>query len=293
MTESNPVSNLIELSGGSFLMGNELDAYPADGEGPIRETVLSPFSISSTAVTNAEFAAFVAATNYVTTAEQNEDNQPPWSFVFAGLLPDDFPPTRGVLGAEWWRQVEGADWFHPEGPNSELEAGSSRWTHPVVHVSWFDAIAFAEWADSRLPTEAEWEFAARGSLNQKRFPWGDESNPDGDFMCNIFTGSFPDKNTAEDGWFGTCPVDAFPANNFGLYNCSGNVWEWCNDWFSARHKSDMIIRDPEGPSMGLDKVVKGGSYLCHDSYCNRYRVGARMGLLPNSSLGHQGFRIAR
>ena len=274
-------------------MGNELDAYPADGEGPVREVVLSPFSISSTAVSNAEFAAFVAATNYVTTAEQSEDGSPPWSFVFAGLLPDDFPPTRGVLGAEWWRQVEGADWLHPEGPESELEPGCSKWDHPVVHVSWFDAKVFAEWADCRLPTEAEWEFAARGGLNQKKFPWGNESRPDGDFMCNIFTGSFPDKNDAEDGWIGTCPVDAFPANDFGLHNCSGNVWEWCDDWFTARHESDEPIRDPKGSLMGLDRVVKGGSYLCHDSYCNRYRLGARMGLLPDSSLGHQGFRIAR
>ena len=293
MAESDPIANLIELSGGSFLMGNELDAYPADGEGPVRDVVLSPFSISSTAVSNAEFAAFVAATNYVTTAEQSEDGSPPWSFVFAGLLPDDFPPTRGVLGAEWWRQVEGADWLHPEGPESELEPGCSKWDHPVVHVSWFDAKVFAEWADCRLPTEAEWEFAARGGLNQKKFPWGNESRPDGDFMCNIFTGSFPDKNDAKDGWVGTCPVDAFTSNNFGLYNCSGNVWEWCDDWFTARHESDEPVRDPKGPLMGLDRVVKGGSYLCHDSYCNRYRLGARMGLLPDSSLGHQGFRIAR
>ena len=187
MAESVPIANLIELSGGSFLMGNEQDAYPADGEGPVREVFLSSFSISSTAVTNAEFEAFVADTNYMTTAEQSEDGNPPWSFVFAGLLPDDFSPTRGVLGAEWWRQVEGADWLHPEGPGSELEPGCSRWNHPVVHISWFDAKAFAEWAGCRLPTEAEWEFAARGDLNQKRFPWGDESKLGEDFMCNIFT----------------------------------------------------------------------------------------------------------
>ena len=137
MAESVPITNLIELSGGSFLMGNEHDAYPADGEGPVREVFLSSFAISSTAVTNEEFKAFVADTNYVTTAEQSEDGSPPWSFVFAGLLPDDFPPTRGVLGAEWWRQVEGADWLHPEGPGSELEPECSRWNHPVVHISWF------------------------------------------------------------------------------------------------------------------------------------------------------------
>ena len=293
MNNVDPSANLIKLSGGSFLMGNEQDSYPADGEDPVREVNLSPFYISSTTVTNAEFAKFVTATDYETTAEKNLDGEAPWSFVFAGLLPDNFAPTRGVLGAEWWRQVEGANWLHPTDPGSVLEPGGPIWDHPVVHVSWFDAMAFAEWVGCRLPTEAEWEFAARGGLIQKRFPWGDESVLDGEFMCNIFNGSFPSTNTAANGWASTCPVDAFPANNFGLYNCSGNVWEWCNDWFSARHSEDFPLSDPIGPSMGLDKVVKGGSYLCHDSYCDRYRVAARMGLLPDSSLGHQGFRIAR
>ena len=286
--DADPLGGLIELPGGTFEMGNEEDAYPADGEGPVREVILSGFAISATAVTNAEFAEFVGVTGHQTTAEVEG-----WSFVFAGLLPDDFPPTRGVLGAEWWRQVEGADWRHPEGPDSRLTADGDRWHHPVVHVSWFDAVGFAAWADGRLPTEAQWEYAARGGLDQKRLPWGDATAPNGQHRCNIFTGTFPVEDTAEDGWAGTCPVDEYEPNGYGLYNCSGNVWEWCADWFTAHHSDEDPLLDPSGPPMGLDRVAKGGSYLCHDSYCHRYRVGARLGLLPDSTLGHHGFRLAR
>jgi len=286
--DADPLGGLIELPEGTFEMGNEEDAYPADGEGPVREVTLSGFAISATAVTNAEFAEFVGATGHRTTAEVEG-----WSFVFAGLLPDDFPPTRAVLGAEWWRQVEGADWRHPEGPDSRLTADGDRWYHPVVHVSWFDAVGFAAWADGRLPTEAQWEYAARGGLDQKRLPWGDENAPNGRHQCNIFTGTFPVEDTAEDGWAGTCPVDEYEPNGYGLYNCSGNVWEWCADWFTAHHPDEDPLFDPSGPPMGLDRVAKGGSYLCHDSYCHRYRVGAHLGLLPDSTLGHHGFRLAR
>ena len=286
--DADPLDGLIELPEGTFEMGNEEDAYPADGEGPVREVTLSGFAISATAVTNAEFAEFVGATGHRTTAEVEG-----WSFVFAGLLPDDFPPTRGVLGAEWWRQVEGADWRHPEGPDSRLTANGDRWHHPVVHVSWFDAVGFAAWADGRLPTEAQWEYAARGGLDQKRLPWGDETTPNGRQQCNIFTGTFPVEDTAEDGWAGTCPVDEYEPNGYGLYNCSGNVWEWCADWFTAHHSDEAPLLDPSGPPMGLDREAKGGSYLSHDSCCHRYRVGARLGLLPDSTLGHHGFRLAR
>ena len=286
--DADPLDGLIELPEGTFEMGNEENAYPADGEGPVREVTLSGFAISATAVTTAEFAEFVGATGHRTTAEVEG-----WSFVFAGLLPDDFPPTRGVLGAEWWRQVEGADWRHPEGPDSRLTADGDRWHHPVVHVSWLDAVGFAAWADGRLPTEAQWEYAARGGLDQKRLPWGDEIAPNGRHRCNIFTGTFPVEDTAEDGWAGTCPVDEYEPNGYGLYNCSGNVWEWCADWFTAHHSNEDSLPDPSGPPMGLDRVAKGGSYLCHDSYCHRYRVGARLGLLPDSTLGHHGFRLAR
>ena len=286
--DADPLDGLIELPEGTFEMGNEENAYPADGEGPVREVTLSGFAISATAVTNAEFAEFVGVTGHQTTAEVEG-----WSFVFAGLLPDDFPPTRGVLGAEWWRQVEGADWRHPEGPNSLITANGDLWHHPVVHISWFDAVGFAEWAGGRLPTEAQWEYAARGGLDQNRLPWGDETAPNGRHQCNIFTGTFPVEDTAEDGWAGTCPVDEYEPNGYGLYNCSGNVWEWCTDWFTAHHSDEDPLLDPSGPPMGLDRVAKGGSYLCHDSYCHRYRVGARLGLLPDSTLSHHGFRLAR
>ena len=171
-----PLTHLVDLPGGTFRMGNEDNPYPADGEEPVREVTLSTFSVSATAVTNAEFAAFVDATGHRTTAE-NEG----WSFVFAGLLPDDFPSTRGVLGAEWWRQVEGADWLHPEGGDFRLSPTRDRWDHPVVHVSWFDATTFSEWVGARLPTEAEWEYAARGGLDQRRLPWGDETTPGGQY----------------------------------------------------------------------------------------------------------------
>ena len=285
-----PLARMVDLPGGRFRMGNEEDAYPSDGEGPVRTVALSPFAISATAVTTTEFAAFVEATGHETIAERDG-----WSFVFAGHLPDDFDETRGVVGAEWWRQVFGADWRHPEGPHSDLQ---ERADHPVVHVSWFDAAAFAEWAGGRLPSEAEWEYAARGGLESKRLPWGDENQPDGpdDHRFNIFTGTFWSHDDAADGWAGTCPVDWFTPNGFGLHECSGNVWEWTADWFTASHRADGPDGpplDPTGPTVGVNRVLKGGSFLCHDSYCHRYRLAARTSNTPDSTTGHQGFRIAR
>jgi formylglycine-generating enzyme required for sulfatase activity len=281
-----PLANLVELPGGVFRMGSEDPlAYVNDGEGPVREVQIASFSLSATTVTNQEFAAFVETTGWKTTAEKEG-----WSFVFAGHLPDDFEDTRGVVGAEWWRQVMGATWRSPEGPHSNINQRSH---HPVVHVSWLDAMAFAQWAGGRLPTEAEWEYAARGGLDQARLPWGDELLVDGQHRCNIWTGTFPVEDTAEDGYAGTAPVDAFAPNNWGFYNCSGNVWEWCSDWFGTQFSEERPIPNPTGPAMGVHRIVKGGSFLCHDSYCHRYRVGARSATTPESTTGHQGIRLAQ
>jgi formylglycine-generating enzyme required for sulfatase activity len=285
-TRTLQTDGMIRLPGGTFLMGTEdREGFPSDGEGPVREITVSPFWIDATAVTNERFAAFIDATGYVTEAERYG-----WSFVFAGLLPDDFPDTRGVAAAPWWREVHGASWRAPEGPQSNIDA---RGQHPVVHVSWNDAQAYCAWAGVRLPTEAEWEYAARGGLERKRFPWGDDLTPDGAHMCNIWQGTFPSKNTLEDRFYGTAPVRSFPANEFGLYETSGNAWEWCADWFSPSFHVDGLRQNPAGPPAGAEKVIRGGSYLCHASYCNRYRVAARSSNTPDSTTGHMGFRCAR
>src|SRR5262245_39726704 len=214
---------LVDIPAGTFRMGDDsVWAYPDDGEAPVHEVELDAFRIDRCAVTNDAFARFVDVTGWVTDAERFG-----WSFVFAGRLPDNFPDTRAVVGAEWWRQVYSADWRHPEGPGSEL---GGRDDHPVVHVSWNDAVAYCRWTGTRLPTEAEWERAARGGRAGHAFPWGDDLEPAGEHLMNVFQGKFPDDNTGADGYVATAPVDAFPANDFGLYNVTGNVWEWCHDW---------------------------------------------------------------
>lgn len=259
--------------------------YPADGEGPAHTVILSAFEISPTAVTNAQFKAFVDATGYRTEAESFGT-----AFVFGGLLPDDFPPTRGVVDAQWWREVELADWAHPEGPQSGL---SGRLDHPAVQVSWNDAQAFCNWSGVRLPTEAEWEMAARGGLEQQPFPWGSELEPNGEHRMNVFQGTFPGDNMSADGYAGTAPVGAFKPNGFGLKNMTGNVWEWCADWFAPDYYTRSVSFDPAGPETGHARVMRGGSYLCHASYCNRFRVDARSANAPDSSTGNTGFRVAR
>ncbi len=285
-TRDGDTTGMIRLDGGPFLMGAEDgEGYAADGEGPVRQVRLRAFRIDATAVSNARFAAFVDATGYLTDAERYG-----WSFVFGGLLPDDFPDTRGAAQAPWWRQVSGASWRAPEGPQSDV---ASRAAHPVVHVSWNDAMAYCAWSGNRLPTEAEWEYAARGGLEGKRYPWGDELTPEGAHRCNIWQGAFPSRNTLDDGFLGTAPVDAFPANGFGLHNTSGNAWEWCADWFHRSFHAEGPRDNPTGPPSGEAKVIRGGSYLCHRSYCNRYRVAARSSNTPDSATGHMGFRCAR
>ena len=276
---------MIRLKGGTFLMGSNDKTFPSDGEGPVRPVQVKPFWIDAHVVTNAQFATFVAATDYVTEAEKFG-----WSYVFYNFLPADHPPTRGVQAAPWWRQVFGADWRHPDGPHSSLE---EREEHPVVHVSWHDAAAYAAWAGKRLPTEAEWEFAARGGLKQKTYPWGDKLMPKGKHRINIWQGNFPEKNTKGDGYLGTAPAKSFRPNKYGLYNMTGNVWEWCADWFSPTYHQQDTRDNPRGPRIGTTKVMKGGSYLCHKSYCNRYRVSARTSNTPDSSTGHMGFRLVK
>ncbi|MFJ4658860.1 formylglycine-generating enzyme family protein [Nocardia sp. NPDC088792] len=279
-------AGMVALPGGEFVMGTDDSAgYPTDGEGPPRTVRLSPFLIDACAVTNDAFTEFVDATGYATEAEQIG-----WSYVFAGFLPaalrrDSPRPER----TPWWCGVSGATWRHPEGPGSDL---ADRGRHPVVHVSWNDAHAYAGWAGKRLPTEAEWEYAARGGSIGTRYPWGDDLDPDGEYRCNIWRGTFPTKNTADDGYRGTAPVDAFQPNGFGLYNTCGNVWEWCADWWTTDHGAAPLI-DPHGPEAGSGKVIRGGSHMCHDSYCFRYRVAARSANTPDSSAAHTGFRCAR
>jgi formylglycine-generating enzyme required for sulfatase activity len=269
-------------------MGSEdAEGWAEDGEGPVRGVTLRGFYIDACCVTNEQFNEFVNATGYKTEAERFG-----WSFVFHLFLTRDQLGrfTQRLVGSEWWRRVDGAYWRHPEGEGSNVK---KRWGHPVVHVSWNDAMAYCEWAGKRLPAEAEWECAARGGLVQKRFAWGDELMPKGRHFCNIWQGVFPTTNTAEDGYVGTAPAKSFNANGYGLFNVAGNVWEWCYDWFSRDFHVDGPRADPSGPGSGERKVVRGGSYLCHESYCNRYRVGARTSNTPDSSAGNTGFRCVQ
>lgn len=267
----------------TFLMGSaDPRGYVGDGEGPVREITVDSFEMATTPVTNAEFQAFVTEAGYVTTVEGEGA-----SFVFGGLLPKDFEPTRGVASAPWWRQVEGACWNHPEGPATTIDA---RLDHPVVHVSWFDAMAYCEWRGCRLPSEAEWEFAARGGLEQARYPWGDELTPGGVHQANVWQGEFPAENTLDDGWLGPAPVGSFPPNGHGLFDTAGNVWEWCADWFGIDWRG-AATTNPTGPDTGTRRVMRGGSYLCHESYCFRFRVAARSANPPDSAAGNLGFRV--
>jgi formylglycine-generating enzyme len=270
-TGTGDLGGMIVLPGGTFRMGtDDREGFPGDGEGPVRETAVAPFAIDPHCVSNARFAEFVEETGYRTDAERFG-----WTYVFAKFLPGQLRESSPrPEQTPWWCGVFGAYWRCPEGPQSDLDG---RWDHPAVHVSWHDATAYCRWAGVRLPTEVEWEYAARGGLDQARYPWGDELTPGGRHRCNIWQGRFPVRDTAEDGYSGTAPVDAYEPNGYGLYNTSGNVWEWCADWFS----SEQSVR-----------AMRGGSYLCHASYCNRYRVAARTGNTPDSSVGNLGFRCA-
>lgn len=274
----------VRVPGGRALVGTNTPLLAIDGEAPARQVRVAAFAIDPYAVTNEAFARFVDQTGYVTEAERFG-----CSFVFYSLLPEDAEPTQGVIGAVWWRNVPGAFWRAPEGPGSDL-IGRER--HPVVQVSLNDARAFASWAGGRLPTEAEWEHAARGGRGDVIYPWGDRAPDDNEFMpCNIWQGRFPEHDMAADGWHGTCPVDAFGPNGYGLHNMCGNVWEWCDQPLRIRSTKKVLRAvDRDAVSKGL-MLTKGGSYLCHHTYCHRYRIAARSGNTSDSATGHIGFRL--
>lgn len=269
-----------------YIGTNKKEGHSLDGEAPLIKTALDPFAIDRYAVTNQKFKSFVEDTGYITDAESFG-----WSFVFHLLLTEKTKQkvTQVVQQTPWWSVVEGATWCKPEGPDSSI---TGRMNHPVVHVSWNDAIAYCDWIGKRLPTEAEWEYAARGGRKDTLYPWGNKLLKSGKHQCNIWQGVFPKENTKADGYISTAPVHEYEPNEYGLYNVIGNVWEWCSDWFAMREKNAKKLINPTGPPSGQGKVLKGGSYLCHHSYCNRYRIAARSSNTPDTSCGNIGFRCA-
>ena len=270
------------IPGGKAIVGTAKPLIKIDGEGPRRTVMLKPFRMATTTVTNAAFRAFIAATGYVTEAERWG-----WSFVFHTHVPRQNPATDGIDGAEWWRRVNGAQWDRPAGPHGPSAPPED---HPVVHVSWHDAQAYATWVGGRLPSEAEWEHAARGGAGDVLYPWGDRPPNDTDhFPCNIWQGGFPTQNTAADGYDATAPAQSFAANGYGLYNMVGNVWQWTGDSFRTRSLSKAA--KAHAARMAQYKIIKGGSFLCHASYCTRYRIAARTGNTPSSTTSHTGFRV--
>jgi formylglycine-generating enzyme len=297
--EAGPLAGMVWIAGGTFTMGAD-DQRPEERAG--HEVTVDGFWIDAHEVTNAQFAGFVAATGYRTLAERGLDpaTNPglppgllvPGSMVFS--MPDAIANLQDVT--QWWRYVPGADWRHPEGPGSSIEG---RENHPVVHIAVEDAMAYARWAGKRLPSEAEWEFAARGGLEGMTFAWGDHYDPVGGWKANTWQGQFPLEDSAEDGYDGTAPVACFEANGYGLYDMAGNVWEWTADWYLPGHRPEPVA-NPEGPSLFQAvessagriprRVIKGGSWLCADNFCARYRPAARQPMDADLGSTHIGFR---
>jgi formylglycine-generating enzyme required for sulfatase activity len=289
------------IPGGEFWMGSD-DESMRDAR-PVHRVKVDGFWMDRTEVTNEQFAQFVRATGYVTVAERKPDPKdfpgaPPELLVPGSIV---FTPPKEPVPLNdhlvWWRYVPGADWRHPEGPGSSI---AGRENHPVVHVCWDDAVAYCKWAGKRLPTEAEWEYAARGGLERRRYVWGDELNPGGKWLVNNWQGRFPVENTAEDGFARSAPVATFPPNGYGLHDMAGNVWEWCADWYQPSYSAHDRSPNPQGPSSSYDpaepgvpkRVQRGGSFLCSDLYCTRYLPGARGKGAPDSGASHVGFRCA-
>jgi formylglycine-generating enzyme required for sulfatase activity len=303
------------IPGGEFSMGCKIPSQCACGENkcdsmddaqPIHRVYVDGFWMDKTAVTNKEFAKFVRATGYVTVAERSPRKEqfpdvPPEKLVAGSMVftPTDHPVSLNDY-TQWWRYVPGANWSHPSGPGSDLRGKEN---YPVVQVCYDDAAAYAKWAGKRLPTEAEWEFAARGGLTGKRYAWGDEFRPDGKWMANIYEGHFPMRDTGEDGFSGIAPVAQFPPNGYGLYDMAGNVWQWCSDWYRpdtyARNQQTVtsVEKNPQGPDSGFIpgenqslRVLRGGSFLCTDQYCSRYVMGTRGKGDPDTGNNNVGFR---
>lgn len=269
------------VPGGTALIGTDRPVLRDDGEAPLRRKKIGAFLCERGTVTNAAFARFVAETGYVTEAERIG-----WSFVFIGFLRDGHEATQGVVGTEWWRRVDGACWRHPSGKPDDAPPED----HPVVQVSWNDARAYAAWAGGRLPSEAEWEHAARGGLGDVPFPWGEQAPDDTDFLpCNIWQGRFPVENTCADGFAATAPARSFEPNGYGLYNLVGNVWEWSAEPFRVRSLKRGARQ--VNARREVRKLLKGGSFMCHASYCLRYRIAARSGNTADSAASHMGFRV--
>jgi len=293
---------MVWIPGGSFKMGTNDPLFP-DAQ-PLHTVTVKGFLMDEHEVTNAEFEAFVKATKYVTVAERKLDPKD-----FPGVPVENLVPGSGVFTPpgqavpldnplQWWQYVPGASWHYPFGPNSSIEGLQN---NPVVHVSYEDALAYAKWAGKRLPTEAEWEYAAQGGRGLHKYYWGDELKPGGKWVANIYQGNFPDKNTAEDGFTGIAPVKLYPPNPYGLYDMDGNVWEWCNDFYRPDYYKQSPANDPKGPKDSYDpeepgtvkRVQRGGSFLCSDQYCVRYKPGSRGKGEVSSGSNNLGFRCVK